>query len=345
MVILVTGSGGFIGFHLCKKLIKKGFKVIGFDNLNNYYDQNLKQNRLRELEKDALKEKGEFQFFKGELANKSDIKIIFKSNNFKERVSSVIHLAAQAGVRYSIENPAAYVDSNLVGFNNIIEESRLNKIEHFMYASSSSVYGGNKKLPFSEVDSVDHPISLYAATKKSNELVAHTYSHLFGLPTTGLRFFTVYGPWGRPDMALFKFTKLILDNQPIKVFNFGNMTRDFTYIDDVIESVFLLLDKPPKKEKDFNYEHLNPAKSWAPYRVLNIGNSKPMKLTEYIEAIERHLDKKAKIVFEEIKPGDVENTYANTESLQKLIKFKPKTSINDGVKEFVKWYLSYYKKS
>ena len=345
MVLLVTGSGGFIGFHLCKKLIKKGFKVIGFDNLNNYYESNLKENRLKELGKYAVKEKGEFHFYKGELSNKNDLKMIFTSNNFQERVSSVIHLAAQAGVRYSIENPAAYVDSNLVGFNNIIEESRLNKIEHFMYASSSSVYGGNKKLPFSEVDSVDHPISLYAATKKSNELVAHTYSHLFGLPTTGLRFFTVYGPWGRPDMALFKFTKLILENKPIRVFNFGNMTRDFTYVDDVIESVFLLLDKPPKKEKDFNYEYLNPAISWAPYRVLNIGNSNPMKLTAYIEAIERHLDKKAKIIFEEIKPGDVENTYANTESLEKLIKFKPKTSINDGVKKFVKWYLDYYKKS
>ena len=342
--ILVTGAAGFIGYHLCRKLLNSGFEIIGFDNINNYYDPNLKNNRLNELKKISKEKKVRFQFIKGELANKKDLRNIFNSNrNPNTKISLVIHLAAQAGVRYSIENPNAYVDSNLVGFNNIIEESRINKIDHFIYASSSSVYGGNKNLPFRETDSVDHPISLYAATKKSNELVAHTYSHLFNLPTTGLRFFTVYGPWGRPDMALFKFTKLILENKPIRVFNHGKMIRDFTYIDDVIESIFLLLDKPPTADRLFDYENPLPNKSWAPYKIFNIGNSNPTKLTEYIEAIEKNLGKKAQIIFEEIQPGDVEATFAETRSLEKFINYRPNTSIDKGIRKFINWYLDYYK--
>ena len=344
MVVLVTGAAGFIGFHLCSKLIKNGFKVIGFDNINNYYDQNLKKDRLEKLKEYSGKYKGLFKFYEGDLANKNDLKFIFNSLYFDSKISLVINLAAQAGVRYSIENPSAYIDSNLVGFGNIIEESRINEVDHFIYASSSSVYGGNKKLPFREIDSVDHPISLYAATKKSNELLAHTYSHLFNLPTTGLRFFTVYGPWGRPDMALYKFTKLISNNQPITVFNYGNMSRDFTYIDDVIESMFLLLNKPPEENKSFDYENPLPNTSWAPYKIFNIGNSKPTNLSEYITAIEKHLGKKSKIIYEDLQPGDVEATFAETSSLEDWINFKPNTSIDEGVKNFVHWYLNYYKK-
>ena len=254
----------------------------------------------------------------------------------------MINLAAQAGVRYSIENPKAYVQSNIVGFCNLIEKSKENKVKHFIYASSSSVYGGNKKLPFEENDKVDHPISLYAATKKSNELIAHTYSHLFQLPTTGLRFFTVYGPWGRPDMALFKFTELIMKNEPIRVFNYGKMIRDFTYIDDVIESIFGLISKIPKEEKYSSKISYSSSNSWAPYRVFNIGNSNPTNLTDYIKEIEKNLDKKAKIILEEMQPGDVESTFASTKLLEELIKFKPSTSINIGIKKFIEWYLSYY---
>tara|TARA_Y100000991_G_C21937866_1_gene333838 strand:- start:155 stop:1192 length:1038 start_codon:yes stop_codon:yes gene_type:complete len=344
MVVLVTGAAGFIGFHLCIKLIKNGYKVIGFDNINNYYDQNLKKDRLEKLKEYSEKDSGFFKFYEGDLASKDDLKFIFNNLYFDSKISIVINLAAQAGVRYSIENPSAYIDSNLVGFGNIIEESRLNEVDHFIYASSSSVYGGNKKLPFREIDSVDHPISLYAATKKSNELLAHTYSHLFNLPTTGLRFFTVYGPWGRPDMALYKFTKLIQDNQPITVFNYGNMSRDFTYIDDVIESIYLLLNKPPKVNKSFDYENPLPNTSWAPYKIFNIGNSKPTNLSEYITAIEKHLGKKPKIIYEDLQPGDVEATFAETSSLAEWINFKPCTSIDEGVKNFIDWYLNYYKK-
>ena len=345
MVILVTGAAGFIGFHLCSKLIKNGSKVIGFDNINNYYDQNLKKDRLKNLEKISLNSKGEFTFVKGDLANKEDLKNIFNNDYFDSKISLVINLAAQAGVRYSIENPSAYIDSNLVGFSNILELSKINNVDHFIYASSSSVYGGNKKLPFKEIDSVDHPVSLYAATKKSNELLAHTYSHLFQLPTTGLRFFTVYGPWGRPDMALFKFTKLILDKKPIRVFNHGKMIRDFTYIDDVIESIFLLLDKPPKSDGFFDYKNPKPNKSWAPYQIFNIGNSNPTKLTDYINSIEKHLGKKPKIIFEDLQPGDVEATFAETSSLEEFINFKPNTSIDEGIRNFVNWYVDYYNKN
>ena len=343
MVILVTGAAGFIGFHLCSKLIKNGFNVIGFDNINNYYDKNLKKDRIEKLNNISLNEKDNFKFIKGDLANKKDLNKIFNNGFLGSKINIVINLAAQAGVRYSIENPSAYIDSNLVGFSNILEESRSNNIEHFIYASSSSVYGGNKKLPFREIDSVDHPVSLYAATKKSNELLAHTYSHLFKIPTTGLRFFTVYGPWGRPDMALFKFTKLMFDNKPIRVYNHGKMIRDFTYIDDVIESMFRLLDKPP--EEDFDYENPSPNKSWAPYQIFNIGNSNPTKLTDYINSIEKHLGKKPKIIFEDLQPGDVEATFAETSSLEKWINFKPSTSIDEGIKNFVDWYLDYYDKN
>ena len=276
MTILVTGSSGFIGFHLCKKLIKNGEKVIGFDNMNDYYDKTLKENRLHELRKIADKDK--FIFIRGSLEDNLILEHIFKDY----KPNKVVNLAAQAGVRYSIENPSAYIQSNIVGFNNILEQCRYNKVEHLIYASSSSVYGGNESMPFSEIHSVDHPVSLYAASKKSNELMAHTYSHLYGLPTTGLRFFTVYGPWGRPDMALFLFTDAIINNRPIKVFNNGNMIRDFTYIDDIIEGVFRVIFKTATPNNNFKKSNPDSSNSWAPYRVFNIGNSNPVNLKEYI---------------------------------------------------------------
>ena len=349
MSILVTGAAGFIGFHLCKKLIKEKFEVIGFDNLNNYYDVNLKLDRVKQLKTIAKNNKLAFNFVKGDLKNDEDLNKVFdikdesNSNFLNPKISCVINLAAQAGVRYSILNPSAYIHSNIVGFANLIEVSKNNNIKHFLYASSSSVYGGNKKIPFKESDNVDHPISLYAATKKSNELIAHTYSHLFDLPTTGLRFFTVYGPWGRPDMALYKFTDLMIKNKPIKVFNYGKMIRDFTYIDDVIESIFCLIDKPPIKENFSDKKNYNSSNSWAPYRIFNIGNSQPTNLNKYIKAIENNLNKKAKIILEEMQPGDVEKTYADTENLEKFINFKPSTSIDEGIKKFITWYLKYYK--
>ena len=338
MRILVTGAAGFIGFHLCKKLIENQIEVIGLDNINNYYDVNLKLNRIKYLNKTARKNKKLFNFIEGDLINNDDLLKIFDS-----QITCVINLAAQAGVRYSIENPGAYVQSNLVGFCNLIEISKNYDVKHFIYASSSSVYGGNKKIPFSESDNVDHPISLYAATKKSNELIAHTYSHLFNLPTTGLRFFTVYGPWGRPDMALFKFTDLILKNKPIQVFNYGKMTRDFTYIDDVVESIFRLIQKAPSGENYSKNKNYNSSNSWSPYRIFNIGNSQPTNLNDYIRAIEKNLNKKAEIILEKMQPGDVEKTFANTESLENWINFKPNTTIEDGIKSFIGWYLSYYK--
>ncbi len=339
MSILITGAAGFIGYHLSKKLIKDGFEVIGFDNLNSYYDKKLKQDRIHNLNKIANEEDGIFEFEQGDLVNSNQLKDIFKfKKNSFSKIKIVIHLAAQAGVRYSIENPKAYIESNLVGFYNLIEECKINKIDHLIYASSSSVYGGNRKLPFLETDNVDHPISLYAATKKSNELIAHSYSHLFNLPTTGLRFFTVYGPWGRPDMALFKFTDLIVKNKPISVFNYGKMKRDFTYIDDVIESISLLMKKPPGISSNINSTNTK-----APYFIFNIGNSQPIDLMQYINAIESILGKKAKIKFKEMQPGDVESTFANTEALNNWINFKPSTPINLGVKKFIDWYLEYYK--
>ena len=346
ITILVTGAAGFIGYHVSKKLIENKIKVIGIDNLNEYYDVNLKKNRIQDLNILSERLNSNFKFFKYDLTNNDDLNKVFDNQeDINSNISVVIHLAAQAGVRYSIENPSEYVKSNLVGFCNLIEQSKKYNIKHFIYASSSSVYGGNKKLPFSESDSVDHPISLYAATKKSNELIAHTYSHLFNLATTGLRFFTVYGPWGRPDMALFKFTDLIIKNKPIKVFNHGHMIRDFTYIDDVVDSIIYLIDKLPEKGNYHEEKKYNPSNSWAPYRVFNIGNSQPTNLNAYIEAIEKNVGKKAKIILEEMQPGDVAATFANTESLEEWIGFKPSTSIEKGIKSFIDWYLYYYRKT
>ena len=338
MIVLVTGAAGFIGFHLARKLINNGIDVIGFDNLNNYYDVKLKKDRIKILKNDAIKLKTKFYFFKGNLSYYNDLKIIFE----KYRPNIIINLAAQAGVRFSIENPSSYIESNLVGFNNILECCRHYPINHLIYASSSSVYGGNTLLPFSEKHSVDHPISLYAATKKSNELMAHSYSHLFNIPTTGLRFFTVYGPWGRPDMALYLFTKAILSNKPIKVFNHGKMIRDFTYIDDIIESIFLLMNIYPEKNNNFDTNKPDPSGSWAPYRILNIGNSEPIPLMKYINEIELSLDKKALIEYQDMQPGDVAITSADTSLLENLINYKPTTSVKKGVKIFVQWFRDYY---
>mgnify|MGYP001481756970 CR=1 FL=1 len=338
MIVLVTGAAGFIGFHLARKLINNGIDVIGFDNLNNYYDVKLKKDRIKILKNDAIKLKTKFYFFKGNLSYYNDLKIIFE----KYRPNIIINLAAQAGVRFSIENPSSYIESNLVGFNNILECCRHYPINHLIYASSSSVYGGNTLLPFSEKHSVDHPVSLYAATKKSNELMAHSYSHLFNIPTTGLRFFTVYGPWGRPDMALYLFTKAILSNKPIKVFNHGKMIRDFTYIDDIIESIFLLMNIYPEKNNNFDTNKPDPSGSWAPYRILNIGNSEPIPLMKYINEIELSLDKKALIEYQDMQPGDVAITSADTSLLENLINYKPTTSVKKGVKIFVKWFRDYY---
>ena len=335
MTTLVTGAAGFIGFHLSKRLIEQGEKVIGFDNLNDYYDPSLKEARLKILKNLPNQS---FIFINEHLEQKKSLEKVF----LKYKPNQVINLAAQAGVRYSITNPDAYVQSNLVGFINILECCRHNKIQHLVYASSSSVYGGNTNMPFSETQSVDHPVSLYAASKKANELMAHSYSHLYGLPATGLRFFTVYGPWGRPDMALFLFTKAILEGQPIKVFNEGNMIRDFTYIDDIIESLIRVIKKPPTKNKSFNCKAPNPSSSWAPHKVFNIGNSNPISLMEFIEAIENSLGIKAKKEFLPIQPGDVAATAANTYLLEEWIKFKPNTAINKGVSEFINWYKDFY---
>jgi len=342
MKALVTGAAGFIGFHICRKLINNNIAVIGLDNINDYYDTNLKLSRINELIKIANKKGIDFDFCKADLIDFEEIgKIFEKSKETKLQISHVIHLAAQAGVRYSIDNPSAYIQSNLVGFFNIIELSKIHKIDHFYYASSSSVYGGNQKLPFEEEDNVDKPISLYAATKKSNELVAYSYSHLFNLPTIGLRFFTVYGPWGRPDMALFKFTKAIVNNQPIRVFNRGKMLRDFTYIDDVIESIFLLIKKSSKENKLFN-NSIKSIDNNPPYKIFNIGNSKPTKLGDYINAIENNLGKKAILILDDMQPGDVEATFADTTNLQEYINHKPNTSIEIGIKKFIDWYMEYY---
>ena len=339
MRILVTGSAGFIGYHLSKRLLEKGYHVVGLDNLNTYYDINLKNARLNHL-KDISKIKCyKFDFVQEDIQNNNGLEKLFKDFEFK----IVFNLAAQAGVRYSLENPAAYINSNIVGFGNILEKCRNHNIQQLIYASSSSVYGGNKKQPFSENHGVDHPISIYAATKKANELMAHTYSHLYNLPTIGLRFFTVYGPWGRPDMALFLFTKAILENKPIKVFNKGDMIRDFTYIDDIVESLIRLVDKPAKKDINFDFQNPSPSRSWAPYRIFNIGNSDPIPLMEFITAIEDTLGIKANKEFQGMQPGDVSSTSADTSSLEDWTGFKPNTSIKKGIKEFVAWYKSFYK--
>lgn len=335
MTILITGSAGFIGFHLCKRLLNDGEKVIGLDNINDYYDQSLKKARTKILNEF----KDSYTFIKENLEDKHAIENLFS----KYKPEIVVNLAAQAGVRYSLKNPHSYVNSNLVGFLNILEGCRHHKVNHLIYASSSSVYGGNKNIPFSESHRVDHPISLYAASKKANELMAHSYSHLFNIPTTGLRFFTVYGPWGRPDMALFLFTKAMLDNEPIKVFNQGKMSRDFTYIDDIIESIVRLTKKPPTNQLLTENDEPNSGESWAPYKILNIGNSNPTPLMRFIEALEKSLGIKAKKEYLPMQPGDVSCTASNTEALEKLVDFKPNTSVELGIEKFIAWYKSFYK--
>ncbi len=334
--ILVTGSAGFIGFHLSKRLLEEGKKIIGIDNLNDYYDVNLKKDRLT-----ILQDYNGFKFVKANLEDKEAVDKVFKEND----VDVVVNLAAQAGVRYSLVNPYAYIESNIMGFMNILEACRHNDIKHLVYASSSSVYGSNINMPFSTSDSVDHPVSLYAATKKSNELMAHTYSHLYGLPTTGLRFFTVYGPWGRPDMALFLFTKAILNDEPIKVFNHGKMERDFTYIDDIVEGVVRVMNNPPKSNEDWDRMNPEPGTSYAPFRVYNIGNNKPVQLMKFIETIEEKLGKEAKKEFLPLQAGDVPKTYANVDDLIEDVGFKPDTSIDEGIGKFVEWYKEYYTES
>lgn len=334
MNFLVTGSAGFIGYHVAERLLAAGHQVVGIDNLNDYYDVSLKQARLA-----LLADTPAFQFIKLDLADREGMAALFAEHKFQR----VIHLGAQAGVRYSLENPLAYADSNLVGHLNVLEGCRHNKVEHLVYASSSSVYGLNRKLPFSTDDSVDHPVSLYAATKKANELMAHSYSHLYGLPTTGLRFFTVYGPWGRPDMALFKFTKAILAGDSIDVYNHGEMHRDFTYIDDIAEAIVRLQAIVPQPNADWTVEQGSPASSSAPYHVYNIGNSSPVKLMEYISALEHALGIIARKNMLPMQPGDVLDTSADTEALYQAIGFKPATSVEEGVKRFVEWYKSFYK--
>ena len=338
--ILVTGSAGFIGYHVCVNLIKKGFNVIGLDNLNNYYDVELKNARLNEIyQLSKEKELSHFTFIKCDLEDKNNLNLIFKEHKPKK----VINLAAQAGVRYSIKNPSKYVSSNLVGFANLLELCRSYEVEHFLYASSSSVYGGNKNLPFSENDFVDSPVSLYAATKKANELMAHAYSNLFKIPSTGIRLFTVYGPWGRPDMAPMLFTKAILTSKPIKIFNNGEMYRDFTYIDDVTEAIIKLLFIPPLSHNDKKDIHPSEIKIATPYRVINIGNNTSIKLMEFIETLEKELNKKAIKIFDKMQLGDVKKTYADIKYIKKLINYEPKTSIKEGIRIFAKWYKNYYK--
>jgi UDP-glucuronate 4-epimerase len=332
MSILVTGAAGFIGSHLSKRLLNEGYEVIGIDNINDYYDQRLKWDRLEWIKHPK------FKFEKVSLEDRERINNIF----IEYKPAIVVNLAAQAGVRYSLVNPYAYIDSNIVGFINILEACRHYNVEHLIYASSSSVYGANTKMPFSVHDNVDHPVSLYAATKKANELMAHTYSHLYGLPTTGLRFFTVYGPWGRPDMALFLFTKAILNGEPIKVFNNGNMMRDFTYIDDIVESIYRLIQKKPEPNPNWDGKNPDPGTSYAPYRVYNIGNSNPVNLMDFITAIEEKLGIEAKKEFLPLQAGDVPATYADVEDLYNEINFRPQTSIKEGVSKFIDWYLDYY---
>ncbi|MEQ8581153.1 MAG: NAD-dependent epimerase [Marinoscillum sp.] len=329
--ILVTGAAGFIGFHLTMRLLKDGYWVVGIDNLNDYYDPVLKEDRLSRLQ-----EFPEFQFYRYDLADKVHLLKIFEQHQF----DLVIHLAAQAGVRYSITNPDVYISTNIVGFHNIQEAIRANPVKHFIYASSSSVYGGNEKLPFSTDDHVDYPVSLYAATKKSNELMAHTYSHLYGIPSTGLRFFTVYGPWGRPDMALFKFAEKIVKDETIDIYNNGDMRRDFTYVDDVVESMVRLMPKVPSK----GLEESAAQSKIAPYRIFNIGSHNPVTLMEYVDALERHLGKKARKSFVPMQPGDVKDTFADVSDLVREIDFSPRTSIDEGVGSFVKWYQDYRSK-
>jgi UDP-glucuronate 4-epimerase len=334
MKILVTGSAGFIGSMLSIRLLERGDEVVGIDNHNNYYDPKIKEARLERLVKYT-----NYKHYKTDLNDNKKLSEIFKIYKFQK----VVNLAAQAGVRYSIENPLAYINSNILGFAHILENCCNNKVEHLVYASTSSVYGDNTKMPFSEHDSANHPLSVYAASKKSNELMAHSYSYLHQLPTTGLRFFTVYGPWGRPDMALFKFTKAIIEEKPIDVFNNGKHTRDFTYIDDIVEGVIKTLDNPATSNVNWNSKQPDPATSRAPWRIYNIGNNNPVQLMDYIKALEKTLGKKAKINFLPLQPGDVTDTYANVDNLKKKFNYKPSTSVISGVSNFVKWYKDYFR--
>jgi len=331
--IMVTGVAGFIGAELALRLLERGDAVYGVDNMNDYYDVSLKEARLA-----RIKDHERFTFARIDISDRAAMEQLFRDNKF----DAVMNLAAQAGVRYSIENPNAYVDSNLVGFGNILEGCRHSGVGHLVFASSSSVYGANTKLPFSEHDNVDHPVSIYAATKKANELMAHSYAHLYGLPCTGLRFFTVYGPWGRPDMALFKFTKGILEDQPIPVFNEGKMVRDFTYIDDIVEGVVRAIDKVAKPDPKWNGDKPDCATSYAPYRIYNIGNNQPIELMKYISTLEDCLGKKANMNLLPMQDGDVLATYANTDALATDVGFKPATTVESGIARFVEWYKEYY---
>lgn len=335
MKIMVTGAAGFIGFHVSKRLLERGDEVLGVDNLNDYYDVSLKEARL-----DQLHQHDGFSMHRVDLADREGMARVFAET----RPQRVINLAAQAGVRYSIQNPHAYVDSNLVGFINVLEGCRHNGVEHLVYASSSSVYGSNKNLPFSVSDSVDHPVSLYAATKKANELMAHSYSHLYRIPTTGLRFFTVYGPWGRPDMAAFLFAKAILEGRPIDIYNHGKMRRDFTYIDDIVTGVVRTLDSVPQPDPDYDAVHPSPERSAAPYRIYNIGNHQTVELDYFVELIEKRLGKAAIKNYMEIQPGDVEETCADVDALIRDVGFSPATPIETGINNFVDWYLEHYGK-
>lgn len=348
MKILITGTAGFIGMHLAERLLERGDQVVGLDSINDYYDVNLK---YRRLEKTGIQRSQvsygkliqsekypNYQFIQLKLEDKEALLDLFA----QEKFDKVVNLAAQAGVRYSLTNPEAYIEANIVGFINILEACRHHNVKHLAYASSSSVYGSNTRMPFSTADNVDHPVSLYAASKKSNELMAHTYSHLFGIPTTGLRFFTVYGPWGRPDMALFLFTKAIKEDKAIQVFNYGEMQRDFTYIDDIVEGVVRVVDNPPHAMPDLDLETVDPSKSKAPYKVYNIGNSAPVKLMDFIFALEKSLGKEAKKDLLPIQPGDVPATYADTKALEAELGYKPATSISYGIQKFVDWYNWFY---
>lgn len=332
--VLVTGAAGFIGFHLSKKLSSLGYKVVGFDNLNDYYDVNLKKSRLA-----ILQLQDSFEFIQGNLIDRKAISDLFRNHT----IGYVVNLAAQAGVRYSLTNPHAYLESNLHGFLNVLEACRHNNVKHLVYASSSSVYGANKKMPFSVHQNVDHPLSLYAASKKSNELMAHTYSALYNLPTTGLRFFTVYGPYGRPDMALFIFTKAILEGKPIDIYNYGKMKRDFTYVEDIVEGITRLIPTVPTPNEHWTGLNPDPSSSFAPYRIFNIGNNQPVQLMDFVEAIEEKLGMKAVKNLLPLQDGDVPETYADVEALIKAVGFKPATSIKDGIDKFIDWYKDYYK--
>lgn len=333
MKVLVTGAAGFIGSHVAHHLLDRGDEVVGLDNLNDYYDVSLKEARLA-----RLTPRDGFSFARLDLADRDGMAALFQAEGFDR----VVNLAAQAGVRYSLENPHSYVDSNVTGFLNILEGCRHQGVEHLVYASTSSVYGAHTAMPFSVHEHVDHPLAIYAATKKANELMAHSYSHLFGLPTTGLRFFTVYGPWGRPDMALFLFTRKILAGEPIEVFNYGNHRRDFTFVEDIVEGVVRALDRPAQPNPDWDPALPDPASSNAPYRVYNIGNSKPVELMRYIEVLEECLGRKAEMKMLPLQPGDVPDTYADTSDLERDAGYKPDTPVEEGVRRFVEWYRGYY---